>query len=113
MTDEDVKKLRGVIREEVTAVVEEKVGAIVEEKLKPIGDRLGKVEKKLDILWEQVEKVTFSINDTNETLGTHTDALKRIEAKVENNSNDIHRLNKRVVVLESRNGIVSPPELTI
>ncbi len=98
MTDEDVKKLRGVIREEVTV--------IVEEKLKP-------VSKKLDILWEQADELTKDMNEVKETLDTQTSVLKRMEAKLENHSDDIHKINKRVITLENTAGIVPPPELTI
>ncbi len=106
MTDKDVKKLRGVIREEVTVIIEEKVGVIVEEKLKP-------VNKKLTILWDQAEKVAFALDEVNETLDSHSKVLKRIEVNTENNSDDIHKLNKRVVTLENTAGIVPPPELAI
>ncbi len=108
MTDGDVKKIRGVVKEEISLALE------------PIGDRLGKVEakvgkveKKLNTLWEQVEKVTFGLNDVQETLDAHTIVLKRIETKGDNNSDDIHKLNKRVITLENTAGIVSPTELTI
>ncbi len=106
MTDEDVKKLRRVVREEVTVIVEEKVAVIVEEKLKP-------VNKKLTILWDQAEKVAFALDEVNETLEVHSEVLRRIEANSENDSDDIHKINKRVVVLENTAGIVPPPELTV
>lgn len=41
MTDEDVNKLRTVVKEEVTSVVKEE--------LKPINERLGRVEQKDDV----------------------------------------------------------------
>lgn len=63
MTDEDISKFRGEIKEEI----------------KP-------VTKKLDILWDQVVKVTEGLEDVKETLESHTVVLKRIEIKVEHNS---------------------------
>ncbi len=94
MNDGDVKKIRGVVKEEI------------ETALKP-------VSKKLDILWEQVEKVTIELDQVQETQQVHTRVLKSIDAKVENHSDDIHKLNKRVITLENTSGIVPPPELTI
>ena len=102
MTDEDVKKIRGVVREEVRDIVKEEI----ETALKP-------VNKKLTILWDQAEKVIFALDEVNEKSELHSKVLKRIEINTENNSDDVHKLNKRVVVLENRNGIVPPPELTI
>jgi peptidoglycan hydrolase CwlO-like protein len=115
MTDEDIKKFRGVVREEIgTALkpVNTKLGR-VDKRLGNVEKKVGKVEKKLDILWDQVEKVTFGLDNVKETLDTHTSIFKRIEAKLENHSDDIHKLNRRVVVLEDKNGIVSPPESNI
>ncbi len=101
MNNDGIKKLRGAVKEEI------------ETALKPIDTKLNRVEKKVDILWEQVEKVTFGLEKVKETLGVHTDVLKRIEAKIEKNSDNIHKLNKRVVTVEGKLGIASPPELTV
>ncbi len=94
MTDGDVNKIRGVVKEE-------------------IGSALKPVTKKLDILWDQVEKVTENLEEVKETLELHTAFLKRIEPKVENNSDDIIKLDKRLTEIENREGIVPPPEFTI
>ncbi len=94
MTNDDIKKIRGAVKEEINVA------------LKPIN-------RKLDILWDQVEKVTFGIDEVKETLDTHTSVLKRMETKLENHSDDIHKLDRRVVTLENNNGVVAPPELTI
>ena len=90
MTDEDVNKFRGVIKEE----------------LKP-------VKEKLDTLWDQVVKVTENLEDVKETLDSHTNSLKRIEIKVEKNSDDIEKVDKRLSEVETHAGIAPPPELTI
>lgn len=94
MTSDDLNKIKGAIKEEIAVA------------LKPIN-------RKLDILWEQTDELTKDVNGVKETLDTHTSILKRVETKLENNSSDIHKLNRRVVVLENKNGIVSPPELTV
>lgn len=81
--------------------------------LETMTEEFGKQSKKLGILWEQVEKVTFGLDEMKETLQMHTLVLKRIDAGVENNSDDIHKLNRRVVTTENKLGIVPPPELSI
>lgn len=115
MNDKDVKKIRGVVKEEIGSAlkpINDRLGK-VESKIGKVGVKFGKVGKKLDTLWEQVEKVTFGLNDVQETLDAHTVVLKRIETKGDNDSDDIHKLDKRVITLENTAGIVPPPELTI
>lgn len=56
--------------------------------------------RKLNALWEQTEKVTFELEEVQETLEFHTVALQRI-------------VDKRLTGVENQMGIVPPPELTI
>lgn len=94
MTDDDVKKLRGAIKEEV------------ETSIKP-------VNKKLDILWEQVEKVTGDLENIKDKLSIHTNYLKKIDQNVDHNSENVRGINKRLRTVENQLGIVPPPELNI
>lgn len=86
-----------------------KIGDLISEK---INKALEPVLEKLDALWEQTEKLTVGQVEMQETLDSHsailkshsrtleshTAALDRIEAKVENNSDDIHKINKRLTL---------------
>ncbi len=90
MTDKDISKLRGVVKEE----------------LKP-------VTKRLDALWEQTGKLTEDMTEVKDTLRSHSAALKRIELKVTNSTENIQKLDKRLTTVESKTGIAAPPELTI
>lgn len=85
----------------------------IDSTLDSIAEESGKQSKKLGILWEQVGEVTVALDGVKETLEIHTTFLKGIKNYVENDSDNIHKLNKRVVTLENTAGIVSPPELTI
>ena len=105
MTNQDVKK----------------IGSLMDAKLKDFGKVVKKqidtalkpVNKKLDILWEQVGKVTGELEGVKETLDSHTVTLKRIEARMENTDDKIGRLNKRLSTTEDKLGIVPPPELAV
>ena len=101
MTNDDIKKFRGVVKEEI------------ETALKPIDTRLGRVEHKLDVLWEQTEELTKDMENVKETLDYHTKVLKKIADKAERNSDNIHRLNKRMSTIEDQSGVIPPPEFTI
>lgn len=105
MTDEDVNKIGGLVDSKLDALRKDIKGDI-NSALKPIN-------KKLDILWDQVERVTMDLGGVKETLDSHTTTLKRIETKVEGNYDDIRKLDKRLIKVENRSGIMPPPELTI
>lgn len=85
----------------------------IKEQQSVINEKLDTQGKKLDILWDQVEKVTMDLEDVKENQELHTATLKRIETKVEGNADDIKKADKRLIKAENRLGIVSPPELTI
>ncbi len=101
MPNADVNKFRGVVREEIATA------------LKPVNTKLGKVEKKLDILWEQTDKLTKDINKVKETLESYTNALKQIVINTINSNDNIKRLDKRATETEKSLGIVPPPESNI
>lgn len=90
MTNNDLNQIRGVVKEELEPVTQ-----------------------KLDVLWDQVVKVTEDIGEVKETLDSHTAVLKGIEVKTEKNSEDIEKVDKRLTETESHVGIVPPSELTI
>lgn len=119
MTDEDVNKIGGLVDSKLEAFREDIKGDI-NSALKPVNEKLdahGKIlnaqGKKLDILWDQVERVTVNLEKVSETQDLHTAVLKRIETKVEGNSDDIKKVDKRLTKVENRLGIVPPPELII
>lgn len=115
MTDEDIKKLRGVVREEINTALKPVNTDLGEVKsgLKNVKSGLKNVERKLDILWEQVEKVTIDLEDVKDTQGSHTTLLKEINSKVEHNTDNTKRLDRRVRETEKHLGIVPSPESNI
>lgn len=133
MSNEETKKLedllKGAIRplKELVEVLKSKVDhqelylvatssnvKSIKEQQSVINEKLDTQGKKMDILWDQVEKVTMDIEEVKETQDLHTAVLKRIETKVEGNSDDIkEKVDKRLTKVENRLGIVPPPELTI
>ncbi len=108
MTKNDIDQIRGVVREEINTSLEP-----INEKLDTQDKRLGTQGKKLDALWDQVVRVSGDLEEVKEILDSHTTMLKSIEVKTEKNSDDIKKVDKRLMKVESRLGIVSPPELTI
>lgn len=105
MTDEDVNKLREVIKEEVTSAVQKEVRTAVQEELKLINKKLNKLNK-LDALWDQTVRITEQLTEVQETLETHTALLNK-------HSEDMEKLDKRLITVEGNLGIVAPPERTI
>lgn len=111
MTDEDVKKIGKAFDEKFKKIGKDL--SRIDSTLETIAEESEKQTKKLGILWEQVGEVTVALEVVKETLGIHTTFLKGMQNNDENNSDDIHKLNKRVVTLENTAGIVPPPELII
>lgn len=100
MNDEDVNKLRGVVKEEINTALE------------PIQKTLSEQTNKLDTLWEQVEKVTGELEEVKDKLDSHSSTLKRIEEKVDIGFDNTKKLDKRLTEVENKLGVVPPPELT-
>lgn len=94
MTGDDLKQIRGVVKEEVSVALEP-------------------VVKKLDALWDQTIKLTGDLTEVQETQDSHTVALKQIITNTEDHKENIIKLDKRTHELENQAGIVPPPELTI
>lgn len=94
MTDDDLKQIRGVVKEEVNVALEP-------------------VVKKLDALWDQTIKLTGDLTEVQEKQDSHTVALKKIVTNTEADKENIVKLDKRAHELENQAGIVPPPELTI
>ncbi len=100
---------------------------VLDDALEPIKKTQGEQTRKLNALWDQVVEVTEDLTEVKETLAAHTvslaahtvslaahtAALKRIETKDKNNSDDIEKVDKRLTEVESHIGIVPPPQLTI
>lgn len=87
MTDEDVNKI-GVLVDSKLDKFREGMKVEIYSALKPIDEKLGNVEKKVDTLWDQTTRLTEDMEEVKETLTSHTRALKRIEVKVEHNTKD-------------------------
>lgn len=90
MTDEDINKFRKVIKKE----------------LKPIDEKLGKWEQKMDALWDQAVRLTEGFEEIKESLDSQASTFAHTNGNLE-------KVDKRLTVTEGRLGIVPPPELTI
>lgn len=71
----------------------------VREELKP-------VHKKLDSLWDQTVKLTEEVTEIKDTLETHA-------ASADQTNENVSKMNKRLIEVESNLGISPPPELTL
>lgn len=94
MVSDDLNQIRGAVKEEISTALEP-------------------VVNKLDALWDQTVKLTEDMTEVQETLNSHTTALKQIATNTEHNRDNIVKLDKRVHDLEDQAGIVPPPEFTI
>lgn len=99
---------------------EQTLKRLLDEALEPITGRLDdpktglkRTNEKIDVLWDQVEKITFGMEDIKETLDSYTTQLKSIETKTEKISDDTGKLDKRLLEVEDNVGIVPRPELTL
>lgn len=97
MDDQDLKKIRAVIQEELKPLATD-VGSLKTE--------LGLVKKRVDDLWEQTEKVSVNIEEIKESLESQSSATRHTNGNVD-------RLDKRLTQVEEQHGIVSPPELVL
>lgn len=84
----------------------------IEQRLDDPKTGLKRINEKVDVLWDQVTKVTENQEDMKDTLKSHTVQLKRIAGKFEENSDKTTLLNKRLTTIERKSGIIPPPELT-
>jgi len=50
LTRDDLQAIRGVIKEEVTHIVKDEVGLQLKKELKPIHQKLNKLDKKIDLI---------------------------------------------------------------
>lgn len=112
MTKSDISDIRGAVKEEIKIALEpiKKTVEETENNLEAVQKAVNENTRKLDILWDQVKIVTVGLEEIKEDHGA---ALKRIEEKLEIKTDDIKKLDKRVIVVESQLGVVAPPELTI
>ncbi len=108
MTDEDVKKITKALFSRISEDL-----AKINNRLETLSEDSGKHTKKLDTLWEQTVKLTGDITEVQETLDSHTSALKQIVTNTEHNKDNIVRLDKRVIETERHLGIVPSPESNI
>ena len=132
MTDEDTKKLEEVIKntirplKELVEVLKSKVNhqniyltstssnirsvkeqqSVINEKLDEVQQTIKGNAKKLDALWDQTVKLTENSEEIK-------DALKFHKTSTNNTDNNVKRVDKRLNKVESKLGIVPPPELTI
>ncbi len=102
MTDEDIKKLRGVIREEVTSVVNQEVTLIVKREV-----ALTVKTTVTPIIQKEVraseERLTARIRQLSVDIG---DYIERIEEKLDKATNKNSEQDIRLDRIESVVGIV-------
>src|SRR3989338_6027842 len=100
----------------ISDVVDEKIKRAIEPIIKQLENPntgLGRINQKMDALWEQTVKLTEDMAEVQEAQDSHTATLKRIEVKNEKKSEDIEKIDKRLTGTEDHLGIIPPPELTI
>lgn len=95
LTNSDVDKIRGVIKEEIISALEPVNKKLDEhsEKLDEHTEKLDAQINKLDILWDQVIELTGNSVEIK-------DAIKRIETSAEQNSSDVLKLKHRTGTIE-------------
>lgn len=96
MTDEDVNKLRTVIKEEVTSIFKEEINTA----LQPVSEELA------NLMVEVKGKVIPSLDELKESV-------KHFEDTSENHGNNTDRIDKRLTTVEVKLGIQPPPELQL
>lgn len=113
MNDEDLKKIRGVVREEVQESIRGEVRKVVKEELEPIkrelgtiNNELGVVKKRVDDMWEQTVKLSEDMEEIKESFGVQASATR-------NTNDNVNRLDKRLTQVEEQHGIIPPPELVL
>lgn len=132
MPDEDIKKFGNIVKEtlrplkELVELLKSKVDqqdfylkttnqgvrsikeqqSVINEKLDEVQQTVNIHTQKLDILWDQTERLTFGIEDIKDTLKSQSRDI--------NQTNDnVKKVNKRLTEAENNLGIAPPPELTI
>ncbi len=136
MDDNDLKKLADLIDERVNKAIKPVIQRLddpetgleaVNRKLSDPDSGLEAVNRKLSdpetglkrlnervaATFEQTTELTKDMDTVQITLESHTKVLKQVIVTDQNSRDDIKRLNKRVIILEQKSGIVTPPELQI
>lgn len=90
MNDNDLNKLADLVDKRINKALEP-----IKERLDDPKSGLKRINNRMDVLWDQVVKVTADIEDVKDTLSSHSKSLNRIESN------------------EADLGIAPPPELTI
>lgn len=78
--------------------------------LETLGEDSAKHTKKLDILWEQTDKITLELENIKDKIDNQNTFLK---ANSEHNNDNVKKLDKRITEAEKHLGIVPPPESQI
>ena len=129
MTDKSVvKQLSGLlepIKKELGSI-NKKLGT-VDEKLNGIDGRLDGVDEKLNVMDKRLNGIDgrldqhqANFDEINKKLDQHTSALVNIENTIkiysdmyQINNDNVRKLEKRIDVLEDKNGVSAPPELRL
>ena len=92
----------------------------LERLLEPINKKLGVIDKRLDGIDGRLDQHQKNFGVINKKLDQHTGALINIENTIkiygdmyQINNDNARKLEKRVVVLEDKNGVEAPPELRL
>ncbi|OGE64732.1 hypothetical protein A3J13_01805 [Candidatus Daviesbacteria bacterium RIFCSPLOWO2_02_FULL_36_8] len=105
MTNNDLKQIRGVVKEEINSALNPRDEGLIGLEKKTVG-----IEKKLDILWEQVTEVTVTLEQIKDSI---EEVKKILVFRSDKYDDNIEKLDKRTRIVEAHTGISPPPELTI
>lgn len=118
MTDDEIRKLKAIIKEEVKPVKElaeitnQKVRSIdgsqmlMSSQLRRVGDQISVMNEKLDKHTDILDRHTNILNKHTETLGSHTASLVIIEDTLKGYG-DMYKVNKaKTEDLDARVGII-------
>ncbi|MEK7525157.1 MAG: hypothetical protein AAB548_02180 [Patescibacteria group bacterium] len=99
--------------------INKKLG-VIDKRLDGIDGKLGVIDKRLDGIDGRLDQHQKNFGVINKKLDQHTRALVNIENTIkiygdmyQINNDNAGKLEKRVVVLEDKNGVEAPPELRL
>lgn len=102
MSDDELKKIAGVVKE------------VVSEEIKPVSEQVSSLNEQVVGINEQVADLTEKVEGVIiPTLEKHTEYFKKMVASLEKSDDNIERLDKRLLETEGRLGIQPPPEAHI
>lgn len=103
----DLRQISDTLRlmQDKQSVMDEKLDAISKDLNHP-KTGLGRLNERMDAVWDQVEKITLTTEEVKETL-------VRMETRMERITDNTRKLDKRVKTTEAELGIAPPAELSL